>query len=253
MQLIPCPACGNRVSPRAYACPRCGHPISEAIAENNSPPIRKARNDISPKVDEVKPEGGAMPPNGGEIPRKGGTGGVGVREFFNKPLFRLGIISSRSLLVGVTVIVTLSILINALGEPLLARRGARFDILWTPLMVAADLGLLAFAWLYRSCRSPLVILLGISALSLLYSFGDLSSNLTPRPPKPPKLPKPPREASGGWVDFNFDFKFEMDFDLDFDFTGLWLPMAAQFHWILTGVGGLLAGIFWVIFRRSGRS
>lgn len=30
MKLIDCPACENKVSPQATACPRCGHPISES-------------------------------------------------------------------------------------------------------------------------------------------------------------------------------------------------------------------------------
>lgn len=30
LKLIDCPACGNKVSPLATACPKCGHPISES-------------------------------------------------------------------------------------------------------------------------------------------------------------------------------------------------------------------------------
>ena len=31
IQLIDCPACGNKVSPQATACPRCGHPILRPV------------------------------------------------------------------------------------------------------------------------------------------------------------------------------------------------------------------------------
>ena len=29
MNLVPCPACGNSLSPKASTCPKCGHPITQ--------------------------------------------------------------------------------------------------------------------------------------------------------------------------------------------------------------------------------
>ena len=62
MQLIECPACANKVSPAAYSCPRCGHPlqpsgssVSERLRSGTSPSVEKTLWQARPSMLGVFP------------------------------------------------------------------------------------------------------------------------------------------------------------------------------------------------------
>jgi hypothetical protein len=51
--LIPCPECARQVSDRAKACPDCGFPISEHLAEQRELARRQALLDSRERVGEI--------------------------------------------------------------------------------------------------------------------------------------------------------------------------------------------------------
>lgn len=177
MALVICPECEHQVSSSAFACPRCVYPMSRS---STTGPVREP----------------------GSSPLARGHGARTPSQVLYRSPFLIGVVAASSA----------SLMGNLIGVPLLVSLFRTNHYFAMALILAADLGLFALAWIFRGCRSSSVVL-GISAGALLLVTLGFLTMCTIKPPKTDIV----------------------------DNVGFSLLLGSVVHWAVTLGGGLVAG------------